>query len=320
MEELSAEVSLVYSSSNLSNRRKIKILLVDSLNKTESNQWKWSGSLELSTIGNQHFLCVTSKGNQVKFLRATTIVDKSILYTIIEEQTDPNSLGYRILNDYPECSIRLHQNHPKSEKQMHIFNIDGTQQKGFSWQKPLLNKEIKFYIIFKNPLYDILTVRCQPDKVNTVENFSIQSKGRPINSKVSMRIFMDGSTRVIRFFPFTRQEEEAPKQEVEKFSFTMNVPAVGISFISTIKDVRKEVLFMKVKDFEFMWVESTDKRTFHMRVRHLQIDNNSSSQAQYPVLFTPYNKINAGKPEASAYFINALVAISLKDKKVTLDQ
>ena len=258
----------------------------------------------------------------MKFLKATTIVEKSILYTVIEEQNDADNLGYRIVNDFSDCTITVQQDildAPK-EKLLSMYKtlVPESQQKGFSWQEPLLKKEIKCEVKFRNSQYETLIIKCEPDKkVNTVQNYPLRSNGRNLNTKITLKVFMDGNTKVIRFAPFTRQEEEQPKTEIEKFSLTMKIGVIGLSIISTIDNIRKEVIFAGVKDLEFAWLESNENRTFHMRVKHLQVDNNSSSHAQYPVLLTPYNKIAAGKPESEHYFIDGLITFSLKEKKVT---
>lgn len=64
-------------------------------------------------------------------------------------------------------------------------------------------------------------------------------------------------------------------------------PNLGVSVLGGKKEKRKEILYLKMKDFDFSQETTNDETRQQIALRYLNIDNNAEIDACYPVLFTP---------------------------------
>ena len=119
---------------------------------------------------------------------------------------------------------------------------------------------------------------------------------------------MKGSTKVLTFEELANPEEDShdhdadsdddpadpeslPSQalELEEVNFQINVhlEILGISVITQPLRKRQEVFYMYLNSLDFIMYQTNRKKSVQVRLKYLNIDNNSKNNTAFPVILTP---------------------------------
>jgi len=110
--------------------------------------------------------------------------------------------------------------------------------------------------------------------------------------------------------------EKLAIKNARQISIKANIKKLGVSVISSVSQVenveseRKEILYLLFRGIDFKVAEDMMTKSLNLRLKYLNIDNNSCYHTPFPVLLTPAEPRNlANNPEN--YFIEANVVQKL---------
>ena len=111
----------------------------------------------------------------------------------------------------------------------------------------------------------------------------------------------------------TQETKTNEKDNVINLNVEVQIKNIGISIISNLTTdkekklkERREALYVRLKGLFFRMVDSSQMKSSQVRLKFLNIDNNTSYDTSFPVLWTP-TKPDDLKDESKNYFLDALI-------------
>lgn len=110
-------------------------------------------------------------------------------------------------------------------------------------------------------------------------------------------------------------EDENNQEKIILMIFA-NFERIGISIIARNKEKKLvELMFIHILGLEFLLIEEKTFKTFQIRVKYLNIDNNSDYRSLIPVIFTPSEKRGILESRTKFYF-DVFVKYNHKSKEI----
>jgi hypothetical protein len=279
--------------------------------------WGPSGALNITKSGISNFLVrFGEKKRDVRFLRMDTRVENHILYVIFSE-SDENSANYMIINEFQEFQLEVRQTGCEDFDTLIVHENSCSL---FAWDNPTYPLEITITFRFKDPkVYYSDPIRVTFEEIDTYKYLQIRPKSPLFEDlQIGIVVYIEGPTRKLRFFDkrekklsfdiknpdnipsLMRRPANFMKQsdDVLLFQFKLSLKSIGVSVIGDYKGKRMEIMYITLQGPEMMILERAGTRIFHIRVKYINIDNNSSLLNPFPVALTPkkYKELmNSGK-------------------------
>lgn len=278
-------------------------------------KWNWTGNFDIAGVGIVNLLARSADKTEMKFLKASISLVGSIIFIQIEEQ-EPNNTSLRVQNEMEGIDLVFYQTCTKASEGLKISSIGSSP---YAWHNPLQTREI--YVDFQHGgkvnfhsssnKYSFDTLH------NIVETVFPISKNQEV--KIHSTIEIQGSTRVLRFYPAMEDAPKRKKQnEIANLSFQVKLRGIGISFISTTKKQKKELLYICIKGIDIAMLTTNLVQAYQLRIKYINIDNNSFIGAIFPVLLTPSAPKELLDPQSKNYFVDVSIIQNPNSKEVYL--
>ena len=246
------------------------------------------------------------KKRDVKFLRMDNRVENHILYVIFSE-SDESTANYMIINEFQEFQLEVRQN---GCEDFDTLLVGECSHSLFAWDYPTSPLEITISFKFKDPkVYSSEPIRVTFEEIDTYKFLQIRPKTPLFEElQIGIVVYIEGPTRKLRFFDKRekklsvdsnklQESSQSPmkrpanflKQSDENllFQFKLSLKSIGVSVIGDYKGKRMEIIYITLQNPEMMILERAGTRIFHIRVKYINVDNNSSLLNPFPVALTP---------------------------------
>jgi len=282
----------------------------------EENLWDWSKMLNISNQGITNFKLRNNQTSETKFIKATVTFQGAILFVVLEQE-EPETCELKIQNNIPGVQILVNQ---KSAEQSQSEVIKSGTLAPWAWEFPSGEKQVS--VEFQTDQDPSKTFKTDYhffnfNTFNQVQKVLIPEKTPSELKQVFAVVTMEGHTKILKFFTDSsmiagRQGPQSPiriKSETEtetegtsflknsqkllNFNFEVNISGIGVSLISrlnnpkTMKKERREVLYLFLAGFQFRMLSSNENTVHQLRVKYLNLDNNTHYKTTFPVLLTP---------------------------------
>lgn len=215
-------------------------------------------------------------------IQMTFSADSYLLLLRQKENLSP----FKIKNIIPDCILLISQNPKKLGKNFAESIIYPGEEKYYCWPNPF-SKTQKLYAALFNRKYKEFSKIFEINKDKQNDNYDI--------------IFELQARKIYHFSKVSGIGNELIISDVitdELFQAKINsrinfrCPNLGVSVLGGKNEKRREMLYLKMKDFDFMQETTKDETRQQIALRYLNIDNNSDVNACFPVVFTPKNPLN----------------------------
>ncbi|EAR90561.2 PH domain protein (macronuclear) [Tetrahymena thermophila SB210] len=121
----------------------------------------------------------------------------------------------------------------------------------------------------------------------------------------------------------TENDEEQPEQSEQiciQQQISIYIKDFGLSVIQNhrINEKPTEFLYLTIKGLEFISVAKEESKTYQLRIKLLNIDQNNSYSIVNPVIFTPQKYIMYSSEASHKFFMNVMIEQNLYAKNITL--
>ena len=277
-------------------RKTVSIKTVDQDEKiNQSEFWEWSGPIEINTIGSHNLMIRNIGKNYTKYLKVTINNKNSILYVIIEDVEKENT-AYRIRNETSQFDITVYQS---CLTRADGIIIPSYKTSSFGLMMPTEKKEVFADFSIGNEInYHVFENKFSLDDINSCIEINIPTGVKGQYIKLFSRVEFEGNTKALVFRDY--DAELIKKLTVENEStgldrlvkrIEINIENINFSLISTVKKKnlvnRCEIIHSDIRGLEFALIESVCTKSSQLRVKYVNVDNNSSYSTPFPVLCTP---------------------------------
>lgn len=240
--------------------------------------WSWSGQFSLENIGgftiqNRH----RNMMNHFKLINIEVkIVERS--FYIILEKADENFCSYRIENHSQKVILKAYQKGCKEEtRYLHTESLVN-----FAWSRPQQNSEIMIEFCEESfdehlPVSQLFSFH----KVNQTTTVNLKN-----NLKIYAKIECEGPAKVLKFSDTSFNSRKFEDEKI-KTQYSISIPSLGISVIEYFNDTPQELLYFSMNGITFFALENTKQWIVELLVGNMQIDNQVSVPAIYPVILSP---------------------------------
>jgi len=302
--------------------KSIAIRLQDPENK---ELWDWSKGVDVSQVGEYNFVMRSQDRDQVKYMRTTVTLDKSIMFIVIEEE-EAERIAFKLRNDCPGLIIRAYQD---GSSPVHGTLIKSGEVVPWSWEFP--NKRKDILIDFCANDDDRFFTTGQKFKIGEVHQAQRVVKPEHLKDQLEGAfsvVTMEGGSRVLSLVAPSRGEiteksqarkileQEAPEEKTKpifNMNLEVNLTGLGVSVIGNLKNrqtkrkERKEIAYLFLRGLQFKMLDSDENTITQLRVKRLDLDNNTSYDLSFPVNITP-TKPHELTPESRNYFLDVLIS------------
>jgi len=266
---------LFYFVSLKKKRRVIKIKIVSEKNQAE---WKESGELDISSPGNIDFICYDSNNIQEKYFNLVISLKDASLFATLQEQ-DLSETSLKIKNNTSEYELVARQLGVP-----HSISIFPGSTMPFAWVNPAANNVIMLRLVTNE--VSSFEFEYTIAEVNKPTKYSIQMKSQII--KLTLCAVLIGRSRIIEI---STEKDEVKENEQDKINllFRINLPALGISLISTAGQRKCELAYIRLSPFLFALVDQNGATSLQLRIKSIMLDNNYHRETQFPVTLFAHN-------------------------------
>ena len=286
----------------------------------DAEYWDWSNGFDITAIGTYHFFTRNKIDETVKYFKSTVSLNSSILYITIEEE-NPQEIIYKVQNDCEDLTIRVHQ---ASVNPKYASTLGPKQSMPWAWVYPDKKKEISAHFFIDNMInYHSNDLRFSFDTLNKhFEKKIPMTRDRLVKRTVCVDVVLQGNIHLIKFSdPLSATERRVllfktlmarTLSLVTNLDVEIGIKGLGLSVISSVhnkikgKKERKELLYLLAKGIELRILETNENRSSQVRVKYLNIDNNTIFDTSYPVLLTPTFPGDLGDL-SKQYFLDILI-------------
>lgn len=96
-----------------------------------------------------------------------------------------------------------------------------------------------------------------------------------------------GSSKKLMFYQEQEIIERLKQEDNIQMQMGLSISNIGISVMDKNQSRRCELMYITLKNVEFMMLETTTLRTSQLKIKYINIDNNSNQSTMFPVIFTP---------------------------------
>lgn len=248
-----------------------------------TGQWNWSGPFNLSNIGaftiqNRHKVMV----NHFLLISVEVkLVERS--FYVIFEQEDEKFCNYCIENHTKSTFLKVYQKGYKEETRY----LDPDSLISFAWTRPQADHDV--LVEFCEDSYDEnmpVSSHFSFDKIN--QSFTVILRD---NRKVYAKIECEGPTKILKFsdtnFNIKKHDDDFIISQ-----YYINIQHFGVSVIEYNKDEPHELLYFFASNIVFYAQETIKQWAVELQVNTLQLDNQISIPAIYPVILSPNSPEN----------------------------
>ena len=260
-------------------------------------RYSWSGALVISSIGVTSFCCLPLEPTlPLLHLRAEVkFTDLSVLVSI-EEETD-KYCTYRLENLSTRISFCVYQ-----ESNPEAFQwLDVCSSIVFSWKEPALAHKIVAEMFLGQltalPVKSGSAYWFSPDNMNDMSKIKIEFTDE-LGQYITARTLNIGTCKVLRFYDSVLRLDDTREAERAATQVTVTVPRLGISLVETDAGT-SEVVYLSLSRLELRATRSVISQQVEIIVDRVQIDNQHSLRACFPVLLAPKANTGHGKPTIS---------------------
>jgi len=252
------------------------------------------------------------------------------MFIVIEEE-DSEKVAFKLRNDCPGIIFRAYQDGSNP--------VNGALVKygsvvPWSWEFPNKRKEIlldfcatdddRFFSTGQKFKYGEVN---QAQRVIQPEHLKNQLEG-----SFSL-VTMEGGSRVLTIVSPAADLQNVEKSHARKLleehggdgssseqkekpvfnlNLEVNLTGLGVSVISQIRNrqtkrkERKEIAYLFLRGLQFKMLDSDENTITQLRLKQLDLDNNTSYDTSFPVTLTP-SKPNELAPDSRNYFLDVLI-------------
>ena len=266
----------------------------------KSGRYSWSGALVISTIGVTSFCCLPLEPDlPLLHLRAEVkFTDLSVLVTI-EEEND-KYCTYRVENFSTRVSFCIYQECSPEAFQW----LDICSNTVFSWKEPALDHKIVAEMFLGSlthlPVKSGSAYWFCPDNINDMSKIKIELTDE-LGQYITARTLNIGTCKVLRFYDSILRPDDTKEAERAATQVTLTIPRFGLSIIETVPST-SEILYISFTRLELRATRSVISQQIELIIDRVQIDNQYSLRACFPVLLAPKMIANHGKPTVICKF------------------
>jgi SHR-binding domain of vacuolar-sorting associated protein 13 len=244
-------------------------------------KWEKSGLIDVSNPGDIQFICQTESKASRKFFNLNITLQNGFMFLNLEEQNSSDS-SILLKNNTENLILEIEQKGIKNTS----FQVVPKAVVPFSWIEPFEEKCIDVKVIHHDKPVHQFTIEI--DKIGEIIDSEFQLDGR--DKLISYKVNLEGSSRVIRFFSIRIERKQSSFNIVEEIDLIRaKIPAFGFSIISAAGEKKVELLYIKLSPVEFVLEKKDNLTSFHLRIKSLKIDNNSTEDQIYPLMVFPEN-------------------------------
>ena len=204
------------------------------------------------------------------------IVDKG--FYIIFEQEDEQYCSYRIENHSENICLIAYQKGCKEETRY----LNTNSFTPFAWSKPQKDNEIVIEF-FEESFEETLPVSQSFSFYKINQNHSISLKN---NKKIYAKVECEGPTKILKFSD-TSFASRKFEDDMIKNQYSISIPSLGVSVIEYYNDSPQELLYFFFTGITFFAQETSKQLMSELVISYIQIDNQVSIPAIYPVILSP---------------------------------
>ncbi|KAL4492372.1 hypothetical protein ABPG72_005507 [Tetrahymena utriculariae] len=283
----------------------------------DEGTWGWSGSIDVNdSQSNMISFCLRNQRNDkhTKFMKLDVRQDEHLVYLVLHECKNEEEAVYIIENKLDDIEIEVSQ-----RDQLQYFAINPHTSQQFAWEQPIQHKHVQVNLKFKGKYLDQYEV--EPLILDLEDNDSEREyKICSLKNEVEDLIFygmicIEGSTKKVKFY-FEHEIHERNKLEDNlDIQVGAKLKNFNISLISWNKQKRQEIALCHLKNIDFVMLQTQSERTCQLKIGFIQIDNNISYSASFPVVFTPtafekMQKLN--RPHFSLILVQNIMVKNIK--------
>lgn len=295
-----------------------------------NSSWSWSNGLDITAARDAHFLVRSADRKESRFLRANIALDGATVFIVFEDVDREAKPHLKIRNDCAGINIRVYQDGANS---LEGTIIKSGQTVPWSWEFPTGKWEVLAEFSLEDT--DDYLPTAQPfrfDNLNHFEKIPMPELVPGKTTKAYAMVLMEGSTRVLTFFTPDMADKStkskamrlieasqggsnASRKQNVKYNLNVDViiNAIGVSVIGKVtekqtkKKERRELIFLLAQGVQFKMLDASDKTMAQLRVKYLNIDNNTTYNTSFPVLLTP-SKPHELDFNTNNYFLDFVVS------------
>jgi len=219
--------------------------------------------------------------------QAVVLMDVQIeshIYYIQFINVDYANCIYVIQNKLDLVEFVAFQDKTDSEKGF-VFKNKETQIIG--WDKPLLPKTLRINLACKNQIADLqssLQITLNFEDYNYCKEFMIADLAFFVKMKIN------GQRRKL---VFERESDLRKKDGKQTLQVELKLSQIGVSFIGTYHKNRLEMLYLSLRNLDFLMIQTFDKNVFQLRIQLINVDNNTYLNDNLPILFTQFDRADS---------------------------
>lgn len=265
--------------------------------------------------------------NEEGSLGMENTINKELL--LLKETSRPFAWVYPNLK--PELQIQFCHTTELLKPEKFIFNLDTIiETKDLVLQKASdenTNFHVKVRTVIHGPTrvlhfseYNLFGSERSTPKIT--EGVMFASSTRRLSSMLVKRkkgrvvSLMTDKSMIIKNLEVNDENAQEEKTEKMVLMVLVNFGQVGISFIARNKEKGLvELMFIQILGLEFLLMEEQTFKTFQVRMKYFNIDNNSDYRSLIPVIFTP-NEKNGILNSKNKVFFDIFVKYNHKSKEI----
>lgn len=240
--------------------------------------WNWSGQFSLNNIGTFTVQNTTQSVMNLYLLINVEVklVDRS--FYVIFEKEDEKFCNYRIENHSQKIHLKAYQKGCKDEARY----IEPNSLVSFAWTKPQKDNEI--IVEFYEESFEESIPVFQSFSFNKInQSFAIELKNKV---KIYAKIECEGPTKILKFSDNSWQSRKYEDDKI-KTQYSISIPYMGISIIEYYNEIPLELMYFSALGITFFTQETSKQWAAELLVAYIQLDNQASVPAIYPVMLSP---------------------------------
>lgn len=253
----------------------------------QSTEYLWSGEIDVLNEDPVDFTIWASSPKKLYIFSLR--FEKKGANTFIVLHEDKSKTLLRIQNSLSDYDIIVHQAGVNGGTK---FVAEKGKSIRFAWDQPIQEKlQIKLEILGQGKkVYPVKDFRCDFSTVETPQEIVVPREGKAplkftcvVELVENTKVFRLYNSKKVDFSKVVRGNRKKTRQ------FTLSLHYVGLSFVTTLKARRMELLYLTVVDTELAIEDAGDYYAGQARVKFINMDANHLIWTTYPVLCTTAN-------------------------------
>lgn len=238
------------------------------------------------------------------------IYSGEMFYIVLKMQENHCPLRLKVRLD--NCFVFINESAEElSNKNTAQLMLSSNEDRFYSWSKINQTERRLFAVVYNTKLAqrsNIIEIDLNKHEMNYMLEFGASAR-RTIYHSWKVK----GISKHLIISDLIDENMLAPKPVDTK---VVRLPKLGISLIDGIREDRKELMYITMKDLQYLNQVNTDENITQYRVRYLNIDNSLDEKPLYPVIFTP--AYNLGNLETqNLYWLDVVITKAVDDSNIT---